>query len=329
VTGEEGLETGEAEHLNPDPPVAEVAVQLAGSKRKAKKKKAKRTWDNDDAVLAAAMQQAKLEKDMLREETNSEQQRQAEAMTNAQKDNHRNVSCPIADTSEEEIFYSPSKETRETSDDQIEQEGTRDPVRKCTRLSSAVRQFIAGSCDEASLVQGWNAVETNQVEQDTVLRQLVRRGFEENNSGPLVSRIVIALLTLLKNDATSWPIMEYELKGCFCRSKERSDHLGNFYRIPEFYICFISELLATNLDFVKSFKGVLEPLISLGDPELGGEGLTRILLKVKASRAMPGFRLAIRRMESARVELEAARRTQILISTCCRRMSDGPSVSGT
>jgi hypothetical protein len=269
-----------------------------------KRKKAKRTWDSDDAVLAAAMQQAKLEKDMLREkETNAEEQGQTEAIINAQKDNRRNASFQISDTSKEDIFHSRLKETRETFDDEIEQERTRDTVRKCTRLSLAVRQFTAGHCDEASLVQFWNAVEANRVEQDTILRQLVRRGFEADTRGLLVSRIVIALMTLLKNDATCWPIMEYELKGGFWSSKERSDYLGNYFRIPEFYMRFISELLATNLDCVASFKGVFEPLICVNDGELGGEALTSILLKVRESRGIPGLKVAIRRLESARVEL--------------------------
>jgi hypothetical protein len=307
---EEGIENGEAERFGRDPLVAKLVVQLAGSTKKKKKKKAKRTRDDDDddddeAILAAAIQQAKVEKDMLQEmEKKAEEQREKEAITNAQEEHYKNIYCPTSDTSKHEIFSSSLKETGETLDGEIEVEKkNRNPVEKCTRLSSAVHQFTAGHYDNTRLVQCWSAADANQVEKDTVLRQIIRQGFEEDTEGLLLSRIVIVLVTVLKNEPTSWPMIEYELTAGFCRSKAKAHALGNFFRVPEFYTDFLSELLTIDLHHVTHLKGMLEPLIGLEDREMGHEALTSVLLRVQASRGIPGLKVAVQRMELARIEL--------------------------
>ena len=62
--------------LAPDPPGPEAALEPVKAKKKAKKKKAARPGDNDDAFLEDAMRQAEQEKEKLEAEMTAQEQRQ-------------------------------------------------------------------------------------------------------------------------------------------------------------------------------------------------------------------------------------------------------------
>ena len=64
----------------------------------------------------------------------------------------------------------------ETFDDGFERQRTCDLGK--SRLWSAVRQFMAGDYEETCFVRFWNAAQASEVDQASVMRQLVKLGFE-------------------------------------------------------------------------------------------------------------------------------------------------------
>jgi hypothetical protein len=325
----EDPENDAAEQLDLDPPAEKQAKKLAGSKKKSKKKKPKRIGNDDDAVLAAAMQQAKLEEEVLRNSKTTEAQGMKDPRLNGPEDiSAQESSFRFSSEENEEDMSSALEEMKEMFDEEMEEERkgcvlticachgcagametetTTGLLGKCMRLWLAVRRFTSGSDDKNSFLQLWHAVDASKVKQEIVLLQLVRHGFEQKIRGPKNSRIVSALLTLLKNDAISWSMMEKELTAGFNRSFEKARVLGNIFHVPEFYEDFIVELLTMKLQCPPSLQGVLEPLLRSdyqeGDKEMVLETIVSVLMKVKASKGLPGLRDAVLRLESARVEL--------------------------
>jgi hypothetical protein len=263
VTGrEEFLDDDEAEQPDLDPPAKELAT-LPPSDNK---------FPGGNFVLAL------LKKEKKRKKKERKKQR-------------------IKEKCEEENFSSHFM--YETFDDGFERQRTCDFGK--SRLWSAVRQFMAGDYEETSFVRFWNAAQASEVDQASVMRQLVKLGFEVGAAsiqGPPASRIFNALLTLLKNEAISWQMLECELAAGLFRSEKRARALGNFFCVPESYVGFISELLTTNFDRVSSSQGLLEPLFRVDDKEMALQMLLSVLQNVNASRGLPGLKVAMRQVES-------------------------------